>query len=199
MTRSQEIIDFWFGTDAKQPLKNSNMWWKKDPAVDLEIKKAFGNDLESAANGSLDAWRNELQGSLAFIIITDQFSRNMYRDTPTMFFYDELALTTSLMGQDKGYSADLSLVQRWFYYMPMMHSESLIMQQRSIETYRRLADESVSAAPEVNKALENTYDFALRHFEIVESFGRFPHRNVILGRKSTPAEQEFLGQPGSSF
>ena len=199
MSRSEEILDFWFGTDAEQPLKNSKLWWKKDPETDLQIKETFGHDLAAAANGELEPWKLEPLGSLAFIILTDQFSRNIYRETSTMYLYDELALVTCLTGQDEGFPSDLSLAQRWFYYMPMMHSESLIMQRRSVETYRRLADESTSAAPEVHKALENTYDFARRHFEIVESFGRFPHRNSILGRKITSAEEEFLAQPGSSF
>ncbi len=198
MSRSQEILDFWFGTDEQQPLKNVKMWWTKDPELDLQIKISFEDDLAAAASGQLDSWKNAAKSCLAFIILTDQFSRNIYRDTQSMFFYDELALATSVSGQEQGFADQLNMVERWFFYMPMMHSESLIMQQRSVETYRRLSDESAEL-PEIHQALESAYEFAVRHFEIIESYGRFPHRNKILGRETTPAEEEFLSQPGSSF
>lgn len=196
MSRPQEILSFWFGNDPADLLQKAEQWWKKDPVFDLLIKQSFEADLIQAVQGSLDEWRKSARDCLAYIILVDQYSRNIYRDTFQMFAQDPLALSASLEGQDRGLDQELSEVERWFFYMPMMHSEDLPVQQLSVQTFRRLANES---SPDFKPSLENCHKFAVKHFEIIKRFGRFPHRNKILGRESTPVELEFLKQPGSSF
>ncbi len=193
---AQKILRFWFGDDPNHPLKNSSLWWKKDLGLDEEIRQKFESDLRRAASGELEDWKKSPQECLAYIILLDQFSRNIYRNTPQSFAQDKLALTASLVGQEQGLDQQLTPVERWFFYMPMMHSEDREIQNASLKKYRELADH---AAPELKKTFEGAYDFAARHAEIVERFGRFPHRNVILGRDSSAEEKEFLKQPGSSF
>src|SRR5262245_14525122 len=196
MSSPEEILLFWLGDDPKNPLRNSSLWWKKDPAFDQEIREKFEGDLKKAVKGDCEAWKETPRGCLAFVILLDQFSRNMYRETPKSFAQDILALTVCLEGIKKGFDRQLLPMERTFLYMPLQHSEDPKIQRRGVEAFRRLAEE----APEnLKKDLEGNLQYDLRHAEIVERFGRFPHRNRILGRSSTQEEIEFLKTPGSSF
>jgi len=196
MAVPEDILVFWFGNEPKQPLKNAAQWWQKDPDFDQKVKEHFEAPLQQAIRGELESWRADARTCLAYIILTDQFSRNMYRDTPQMFAQDALALAACLHGMEQGQDRELTSVQCWFFYMPMMHSEDWKIQQRAVQSFRDLADH---AEPAFKETLANAYDFAVKHAAIVERFGRFPHRNKLLGRESTAEERAFLKQPGSSF
>jgi uncharacterized protein (DUF924 family) len=190
------ILSFWFGDDHVQPLKNSELWWKKDPELDREVRERFADDLQRAIRGELDSWKATPEGRLSLILLLDQFSRNIHRDTPQAFSQDPLALELCLDGLKSGMDRKLKPVQRWFFYMPMMHTEDRGIQRRAVETFESLARE---APTPLQEALRGAHDYAERHAAVIERFGRFPHRNAILGRPSTPEEIEFLKLPGSRF
>ena len=171
-----EILDEWFSDPSR--------WWKKDPDFDARLRTTYGESVEAALRGELDAWAESPRGAVALVILLDQWTRNIYRDTPRMFDGDERALATSLAVIDGGGESALSSDERYFLYMPLMHSEARSLQKRSVEKFREL---------------DRGVDYAERHAEIVFRFGRFPHRNAILGRESTAEELDFLKQPGSSF
>lgn len=175
-----EIINFWF---EEIPANN---WWVKDLVFDREIKSRFHNVYKKAASGELFNWRYTAESSLAEIIILDQFPRNMFRDKKQAFATDPLALCLAQVAIDKGFDQQLAPNKRSFLYMPLMHSESPEIHK---------AAELLFSAP----GLEDNYKFELKHKEIIDQFGRYPHRNKILGRRSRKAEIEFLKQPGSSF
>ena len=175
-----EIIDFWFEEiEQKQ-------WWVKDAAFDQLIKQRFATVHQQATNAELYVWRQAPLGRLAEIIILDQFSRNMFRDTAQSFAYDSIALVLAQEAVANGADKQLNAAQKSFLYMPYMHSESLTMHEQAVKLYRQ-------------KGLEYNLDFEHQHKAIIERFGRYPHRNAILGRESTPEEITFLQQPGSSF
>lgn len=192
----QTILDFWFGSNPEAPLQNAPKWFKKDAAFDEEIRQHFRRHIEAAGRGIYDNWRDSAKGSLAFIILTDQFPRNVYRGTPRAFAFDELALSASLDGQANDFDDQLGFVERWFFYMPMEHSEDLALQDRCVEQFEELAEQ---VPDELRDAFDGALDYAERHRDVIERFGRFPHRNEVLGRKSTPEEAEYLEQPGSGF
>lgn len=161
-------------------------WWVADPALDAQIRERFGDTLARAARGELSAWRETAQGRLAEIIVLDQFSRNIYRGTPAAFAQDPVALVLAQEAIGAGAPAALSPIQRNFLYMPFMHSESRLVHEWAERLFR-------------DNGLEDNYRYELRHKEIIDRFGRYPHRNAILRRESTPEELAFLEQPGSSF
>ncbi len=176
----QCILDFWF--KEIEPAQ----WWKKDTDFDRLITERFTDVYISVAACECDHWRASPEGRLAEIIVLDQFSRNMFRDTARAFAMDSLALV--LAQQAIAAEADLALTpqQCSFLYMPFMHSESAEIHRRAVELYSR-------------NGLQDNLDFELRHRAIIERFGRYPHRNALLQRQSSPQELEFLRQPGSSF
>jgi uncharacterized protein (DUF924 family) len=176
----QSIIEFWF-----VELKPAQ-WWKKDHEFDCKIKERFESIYQDAARGKLTHWRVEPQGRLAEIIALDQFPRNMYRDTPEAFASDELAVKRTLEAIELNATQHLDGPYLAFLLMPLMHSELLSMQRLSVKWFTK-------------PGLEANRNFAIAHHDIIERFGRFPHRNAILGRHSTQEELEFLQQPGSSF
>lgn len=176
----QEIITFWFEEI------DSSLWWIKDDGFDALIQRRFKKIHQQAANNELFSWRSTALGSLAEIIILDQFSRNMYRDTPNAFAFDNQALCLSQFAIEKGYDLALKETQRSFMYLPFMHSESPLIHQEAIILYQKLGN-------------EGNLSFELKHKMIIDRFGRYPHRNHILGRQSTPEEIEFLKEPNSSF
>lgn len=197
----KKILEFWFGElrENEVPSKErQKMWWGKNEYIDSLIKQQFEPDVIKAASGELDSWLETPEGMLSVIILLDQFPRNIYRDTPKAFSFDSMSLPISRTGIDKSFDRKLHPVMRIFFYIPFMHSEDLEMQNRSVDLFVRLEKESENNE-EIRKVVSNSKDFAIRHMEIIRRFGRFPHRNEILGRKSTPEEREFLKQPGSSF
>ncbi len=176
----RQVISFWF-EEIEQA-----MWWKKDNGFDALLRQRFSDTHASACRCELYEWRRHPEGRLAEIIVLDQFSRNMFRHSALAFANDALALALSQEAIACGADHDLTPVQRSFLYMPYMHSESLKIHEIAVALYR-------------NNGIQNNLDFELRHKAIIERFGRYPHRNGVLGRPSTLAEIEFLGSPGSSF
>ncbi len=190
--RIEEILQFWFGesTDGELPT-GPDLWFGRSMRVDRTIERRFGKLVEKAKQGALDAWTTTPRGRLAVILLLDQFSRNIYRDTPEAFAGDDKALSLCLDGLDEEMDKTLSPAERAFFYMPTMHAEDLDMQMTSVEVFEELAAE----APPEHKALcESFLEHARRHRDVVERFERFPHRNAILGRSSSSEEAAFLQQ-----
>ena len=184
---AREILDFWFGP---QPHAPRGEWFRKDAAFDATIRARFGIAIESALGGAFRDWQSDPRGGLARILLLDQFTRNAFRDTPRAFAGDAGALATAIGIVDTGQDRALDRYERAFVYLPFEHAEDLAMQERSLELFGALAQDTGDRA-----ALE----WAEKHAAIVRRFGRYPHRNAILGRASTPEEIAFLGEPGSSF
>jgi uncharacterized protein (DUF924 family) len=185
-----EVLDFWFGAPGTAEYGTArDFWFRKDPAFDARLWSRFGPMIEAALAAGFEDWSSP-HAALARILLLDQFTRNCFRDTPRAFAGDAQALAVAERAVDRGDDLPLSGVERWFMYMPFQHAESLVAQERSVELFRRLRDET---------GLDNPLPFAERHAEVIRRFGRFPHRNAILGRASTPEEIAFLASPGSRF
>ena len=186
-----EVLAFWFGREDEPGYGEfREVWFRKDEGFDREVKERFGPLHERAAAGELDGWLDDAGSCLALVICLDQFPRNMFRGDGRTHATDAKALETAKYAVERALDRELPPFQRMFIYMPFMHSENLEDQRRSVELFERLAEKP--GAPDVTS-------YAVGHMEIVERFGRFPHRNVILGRETTPEEAEFLERPGSSF
>jgi len=204
ISRVNEILVFWFeGVDDavridknKAPFKK---WFIKSPSLDEEIRVRFQQDLAHAARGRYQEWEATAEGKLALIILLDQFSRNMYRDTPKMYGFDGQAqkLTLAMLAQNE--QGNLPLIQRIFACMPLMHAEDAELQKLSVRCFEQLAAESQSKKPDNSHYYQYNLEYARKHGAIVERFGRFPHRNAILGRASSEEELAFLKEKGSSF
>ena len=196
-----EVLDFWFGElrEGELPDKEKQMtWWAKSEEFDDLVRRRFEKYVLLAEKGELSRWLETPLGTIAFIIVVDQFPRNIYRDTAGAFSRDSLALRTCLRGIEKGFDRELHPTHRTFFYLPLMHSEDLEIQKMSVRKYSALENEYASR-PRIKETLACSTDFAGRHFDIIKRFGRYPHRNAALGRESTPEETEFLKEPGSSF
>ncbi len=190
-SEAEEVLDFWFGREDEPGYGEfREAWFRKDPEFDREVQERFGTLYERAASGELDGWRDDARACLALVICLDQFPRNMFRGDGRTHATDAKALETAGHAVERALDRELPPFQRMFLYMPFMHSENLEDQRRSVELFERLAEKL--AGPDVTS-------YAAGHMEIVERFGRFPHRNAILGRETTPEEAEFLKGPGSSF
>ncbi|MFY9179270.1 MAG: DUF924 family protein [Venatoribacter sp.] len=175
-----DVLNFWF--KELQP----QQWFAKDEQLDLLIKQRFGSLLQAAASGELYQWRKTAQGRLAEIIVLDQFSRNIYRDQAAAFAQDGIALVLAQEAVAQGALEQLNTEERTFLLMPYMHSESTLIHELAVPLFKQYAR-------------ENSYVFELKHKEIVDRFGRYPHRNALLGRTSNAEEIQFLQQPGSAF
>jgi uncharacterized protein (DUF924 family) len=187
----QPVLDFWFLTPEHADHGTSRPeWFRKDAAFDEEIRTQFGATLETALAGGFRGWDADLHGALARIIVLDQFTRNAFRDTPRAFAGDALAQEAALAMIESGRDRLLHPLERWFVYMPFEHAEDLELQERSVGLFSALAKD---------EGMGDILQYATRHRDIIARFGRFPHRNRILGRASTPDEIEFLKQPGSGF
>ncbi len=190
MRMQQEIFDFWFAPGASvehgQPRA---MWFRKDAAVDELIRDRFGGAVETALAGGLADWATP-RGALARVLLLDQFTRNIFRDSPRAFAGDALALDLAKTTVADGSDRSLIPVERWFLYMPFEHAEDIDAQRSSLELFTHLRDET---------GLSDPLQWAERHAEVIRRFGRYPHRNAILGRPSTAEEAEFLSKPGSGF
>ncbi|MBX3233318.1 MAG: DUF924 domain-containing protein [Labilithrix sp.] len=191
-----EVLEFWFGPPGSPPLASSTKWYTKDAAFDAEVRARFGETHALAAAGKLDEWKETPRGRLALVIVLDQFSRNMYRGDARAFACDDRARDLALEALSTGEDRQLEPIERTFLYMPLMHAEDSDLQRKCIAAFAVLADK---APPDLQKYVANGLDYAKQHAEIIERFGRFPHRNEILGRDSTSEEVAFLKQPGSSF
>lgn len=177
---ADDVLDFWFKETSPQA------WWTVDQAFDATIARRFSSLHAMASAGELYQWRRSPRGRLAEIIVLDQFSRNMFRGKPGAFACDAMALTLAQEAVAGGHDAALAVSERSFLYMPYMHSESRVVHLEAERLFAALD------APE-------SYAFELKHKAIIDRFGRYPHRNAIVGRESTPQEQAFLLEPNSSF
>ncbi|WP_394778653.1 DUF924 family protein [Undibacterium sp.] len=199
METIDSIVDFWFGIDPDDEAaakKQSQMWWQKQPETDTLIRQRFMVYTQEASTGILEPWSRSARGLLALILLTDQFPRNMYRDTPQAFAFDELARGWCKQGMAAGLDLELPPIQRAFFYLPLEHSELLEDQRLSVQQFEKLAAlDSTSNG----QTFTGYAGFARRHYVIIERFGRFPHRNRILDRRSTAEETAFLQEKGSSF
>lgn len=185
------VLEFWFGADpAAYAERGRSLWFVKRAAVDEEIRRRFAAVHSRAVNGELDDWCETPQGCLALVIVLDQFSRNLYRDSPLAFAADAKARDIASRAIGCGFDLKLAPLQRGFLYLPFEHSEALADQQRSLQLFESLRD-----FPETAEMVR----YAQRHYDVIERFGRYPHRNAILGRPSTKDEIAFLSQPGASF
>ncbi len=183
----QEILAFWFGP---QPHAERDVWFRKDPDFDATIHERFGAAVEAALAGAFGEWSGAPHGAVARVILLDQFTRNIFRNTPRAFAGDARALTTTEDAVARGFDGGLDHFERWFLYMPYVHSEDPVAQDRSLALFGALAEESGNRIP---------LEWAAKHAAVVHRFGRYPHRNAILGRTSTPEELAFLQEPGARF
>lgn len=191
MSTPGEILDFWFGREGEEGYGEfREAWFTKNPEFDREVRDRFEGAYEEAAVGRLENWKDEAHSCLALIILLDQFTRNMFRGDPKTYATDDRALEAARYAVEHAYDRELSPYERLFVYLPFEHSEDLEDQRFSVELFRGLAAEM---------GAEDLLGYAVRHLEIIERFGRFPHRNEILGRATTPEEAEFLRGPDSSF
>ncbi len=191
-TRIDEILSFWFKErKLTAPKIDSRMdiWFGEDPVFDHEIEKAFGTDVDSASDGKLNHWAHKPHGRLALILLLDQFRRNIYRGTVDAFAKDKVALKLCVEGAMEKADQSLSPIERVFFYMPLQHSESIKVQVKAVKIYDRLAE---AVSPTYAETFATIAQFAELHHDIVELFGRFPHRNKLLNRQNTPQEDEYL-------
>ncbi len=196
MSSVDAVITFWFGNASAGPPEAGfrQRWFKKSDAFDLEIREQFGDLHAAVMAGEHADWRDTILGCLARVLVLDQFSRNIFRNQPAAFASDALALATTDHVLEQGTLTELGPDAQCFVLMPLMHAEDRDRQIQSVEQFTALAER----APE-QPGLANNVDYAHRHKDIVDRFGRYPHRNAILQRDSTPQELEFLTQPGSGF
>ena len=200
METPEAIREYWFGSGlddaAVIAAERAPLWWSKNREVDNEIRQRFESYVIKAGSRELDHWASNPQDRLALILLTDQFPRSIYRNSAKAFAFDSQALSLSRDGIDAGFDLILRPLERMFFYLPLEHSESLEDQERSVNLFKKLAGE---AGPDQKPTFAEYFDFAVRHRDIISRFGRFPHRNELLGRISTPEELSFLQQPGSTF
>lgn len=191
--RALQILEFWLGPAADRADPDAALkrrWYSKSAALDDELRREFGADLERAARGELDRWAATPRGVLALVVLLDQWTRNIHRDSSRMFENDPKALAFARGAVDRGLDRQLAACERQFLYMPFMHAESLADQVRSLELFEGLARDAPGS---------DVRAFARSHHAIVARFGRFPHRNALLDRVSSEAETAFLAEPNSSF
>jgi len=199
MANPDEVLKFWFADAPDSPqasVARSRFWFEPDAATDSLIWELYGDAVADAANGHYDDWLETARGRLALIIMLDQFPRNIYRGTAEVYRYDPLAITLAQAGVALGQLAGFAVPEQAFFLMPYQHSEELEVQRNGVALMQAM----VSEAPEAwQPAARNFADYAVRHHDIVEKYGRFPHRNKALGRASTEAENRFLEEGGETF
>ncbi len=189
--RAREVLHFWFaGADGSEAGQVRRQWFARDDAFDASIAERFGALVADAIVGRCDAWGHDRECAPALVIVLDQFPRNLHRDTPRMLAGDARALEVARRIVANRWDERYDPLLRWFCYMPFEHSESIDDQNESLRLFAALREDPLAGG---------AWRWAVRHHEIVERFGRFPHRNEMLGRESTAQEREFLKQPGSSF
>lgn len=194
----KEILEFWFGPLNEEPSESTKQsWWKKDPSFDKTIRDRFEADMLKADRGEYASWESSALGSLALILLYDQFSRNVYRGTSGMYQFDQKSLALSKRLVEEGLDQTLRPIERVFSYMPLEHAEDTESQALCLTLFAKLKEEAVT--DEDVKMYGLYHEFAVKHSDVVEEFGRFPHRNEILGRDSTEEELVYLSKPGAGF
>ena len=192
--RQNEILDFWFGRVEETIIPSENrarIWFGEDDEIDGLIRDKFLDDLNNAITGKHSDWNSTARGQLALIIILDQFSRHIYRGTSNAYETDQQAMDICLAGLSLEYDHQLSLIERVFFYFPLLHSEDIEMQKKSVQAYRMLSDLSFA---ETRVIFESFFKFANHHFSVINRFGRFPQRNQSLNRVMTSHEQSYLNE-----
>jgi len=185
------VLDFWFGAPGSPERgRPRDVWFKQSDEFDREVRDRFADLYERAAAGGLADWDGAPQSLLALIVVLDQFPRNMFRNDPRAFATDATALAAAGRMVARGWDRELAPIERSFAYLPYEHAENLDMQERALELFGRLADDA---------GLTDSLEWARKHHAVIARFGRFPHRNAVLVRRSTPAEIDFLALPGSAF
>ena len=194
----QTILDFWFGelTDGFADTAHRTRWYAFDDAFDRLIQDQFAATLQAACQSELNGWLDDPEGRLAYIVLTDQFSRQIHRGTAQAFASDALALSAAREGISRGMDRDLELNQRSFFYMPFEHSEALLDQHTAVGLFAQLRNET---PPPYRQNTGESLRHAQQHRDIIQRFGRFPHRNALLDRVSTEAEVEYLAQASNRF
>ncbi len=190
--RIDSVLAFWFkqqSLSAPQVDRRMDVWFGEDPAFDVQIKAEFAGDVARASEGQLDHWAKQPKGRLALIILLDQFRRNIYRNSPEAFALDRKALQLCVQGAMEKKDKGLSAIEKVFFYMPLQHAESAKVQAKSCELFNKLAE---AVSPTYRETFMTIAQFAELHRDIVDQFGRFPHRNKLLGRQNTPEEEEYL-------
>lgn len=197
--RIDAVLEFWFreqALSAPQIDRRMDIWFSEDPVFDHEIEKEFADEVAKACKGELDHWAAKPLGRLALIILIDQFRRNIYRNTAQAFSKDPLALKLCVQGAMEKQDQDLTPIQKVFFYMPLQHAESRKVQAKSVQLYKRLAE---SVSPTYRETFMTVTQFAELHKDIIDQFGRFPHRNKMLNRENTPEEDQYLTGDSPDF
>jgi len=193
---SQAILDFWFNSQ-KTTAENVKYWFAGTQKIDAEIKKNFESNVLAASDGLLNDWEKEPLSCLALVITLDQFPLNIYRDTAKSFHLNDMALPIAQRALQAGFDQKVKPLQRVFFYLPFEHSEDLNIQKKSVQLFEKLNQEATSE--EEKKVMAVFLDYAIKHYDVIARFGRFPDRNPILGRKHTPPEAEYMAQGGPPF
>jgi uncharacterized protein (DUF924 family) len=199
MLHPDDILQFWFADacDSPEAAHNRNaLWFKPDRAVDEQIWELFGDDVIDAASGHYQSWNSNALGSLALIIVLDQFPRNIFRGTAEVYRYDSRALHLAQQGVAQGQLAGLTVPEQAFFLMPYQHAEDLAVQDAGAALCSAMV---AAAAPEWRALAASFRDFAVQHHDIIAQYGRFPHRNNVLGRSSTSDETRYLAEGGATF
>ena len=196
LLRSQSILDFWFGApDSHEFGSYRKEWFVKSDAFDSQIRQQFLADIQKAASGDYDRWQLDSRSATALVLLLDQFPRNVYRGTAQSFATDAKAIAVAKQLVATGADQTLPPVYRFFIYVPFEHQEAIAAQNQAVALMTQLVTEH----PNIDEGIKGGLQFAIRHRDVIERFGRFPHRNEILGRESTASEQAFLSRPGSRF
>jgi uncharacterized protein (DUF924 family) len=196
---AERVLAAWFGalqSDDDAPAATTRRWFAKDEAFDAALRRDFGDAVDTAARGVWTGWGATPRGRLALIVLLDQLRRNIYRATPASFSADPLALAYALEGIRLGHDRAVRPVERVFFYLPLEHAEDMGMQDAAVAAFAALREDGPAALTDL---FDSYLDYAERHRAVIRRFGRFPHRNAVLGRASTPEETAFLAGPGSSF
>lgn len=191
MATAQEVLDFWFGHAGDAAYgQYRTVWFQPDESFIAGAREHFSETFERAANGELDSWQETPEGALALVLLLDQFSNLIHRGGPGAFGSDEAARAATKQAIERGYDQKFPELFRWFFYLPLEHSEDLADQHAAVKLFRALTPNDLNAIG---------VDYAERHLRVIERFGRFPNRNAALGRESTPEEEEFLAGPDAPF
>jgi uncharacterized protein (DUF924 family) len=193
------ILDFWFADAAGDPARaqaREGIWFGASDEMDAEVRQRFGEAIELAARGELAPWRNAARSALALVLLFDQFPRNVWRGTPRAFAHDPQALETARASVSAGHLEQLTPIEQAFLILPYEHSESIEAQRECVRLSEQIHR---AAAPEWRSLLETYIDYARQHLVLIERFGRFPHRNQVLGRESTPEERAYSSAGGANF
>ncbi len=197
--RARAVLDYWFGDldhTARYFDERNRLWFGGGQEVDDQIRERFGRDLQAAVDGRLESWRGTPRGSLALIVLLDQFSLNLHREQPRSYLQSEKAIPVTRQLVDQGLTFTLTPAERVFVYLPLEHSEKLADQERSVGLFEELAR---GAPATLRPAMDGYHDYAVRHWRVVARFGRFPDRNEVFGRPSSPEELEFLASDAAPF